>query len=439
MPVPEAAEPRRSWWRVVVGLVVVVVLTTGAFVALTTHEGATSAEGAVLELVDALEAGDLAGVLAVLPPGERAAIVEPLTAIAAALVAADLLGSSGDAGLDGVVPGVSVEVDGLELTSEVLDEQVTFVEAVGGTVEVTVDPSAIPDQTTRDAVWADAGAAPGEPLTWTRDLAVEPLVFGTVDEGGGWFVSIGYTVAEQVRRQAGEPLPDVETRPDAIGSTTPDEVIPDLFGALEARFPKRIAELVSPEEGRALYDYATLWLPGLEAAAAAETAAAEAGQPAWSFRVDDLVVSSSGTGAIRRTRIDRLDATLTDPGAGAVTRYQVDDVGCTTVTTSPFPPQASEPDARTVCPGVGWTSAMGVPIDPPEGATLVDMLTLDGLAGSPSLTVTERGGRWSVAPVRSVLDSLAEGIEATPANERGAWATALVALLLDTDTVSAGP
>jgi len=423
----------------VLAVVLVVAVTTAAFVALTTHEGATSAEGAVRELADALETGDVVGVVSILPPGERAAIVEPLSAIADRLVEADLLGSSGAGGLEGIVPGVSFDIEGLELTSEVLDEQVTFVEAVGGTIDVTVDPSAIPDDATRDAVWDEAGAEPGAPLTWRRDLAVDPLVFGTVDEGGGWYVSLGYTAAEQIRRANGAPLPDVETRPDAIGSTTPDEVFPDLLSALEARFPLRIAEMVSPTEGRALYDYATLWLPGLEAAAEAQGAEHDAGRSAWSFTVDDLAVSSSGTGAVRRTTIDRLDATLVDPAAGETVRYQVDEAGCTTVTMSPWPASGADAggrDVRTVCPGAGWTDATGSLVDPPEGTTMIDLLTLDGLAGPPGLTVTERGGRWFVAPVRSVLDSLAEGLEATPVDERGAWLTGLVALVLDSDTVS---
>ena len=67
---------------------------------------------------------------------------------------------------------------------------------------------------------------------------------------------------------AGAPLPDTETPPGRHRlEHAHAEVATDLFGAIEARFPQRVAELVSPYDGRALYDYATVWLPGLQAAA----------------------------------------------------------------------------------------------------------------------------------------------------------------------------
>ena len=48
----------------------------------------------------------------------------------------------------------------------------------------------------------------------------------------------------------------------------------------------------------------------------------------------------------------------------------------------------------------------------------------------PSMTVIERGGRWFLSPTRTVLDSLVESLEATPAEQASAWSADLLALVL---------
>src|SRR5690606_25348238 len=151
-----------------------------------------------------------------------------------------------------------------------------------------------------------------------------PLVLVTLGDGGGWHVSLAYTAAEAARRAAGAPVPDLRFEgPETIGSTTPEEVVTDLFGALEARFPRRVAEPVDPREGRAAYQYASLWFPGVQAAAD------DAGRDErWDLRVDELVTSSSGDGEVRRAAIERLDLTLVDRPAGEVVRVQVTEDGC---------------------------------------------------------------------------------------------------------------
>lgn len=429
-----AAMARSSATRIVAAVVVLVVVSTAVFAAGTTHSGASTPEAAVEDLVEALEAGDVVGVLESLAPSEQRVLSEPLDELAGGLEAAGVVG--GDEGLDGLIPGVTVEVEGLELSSEELDEQVTFVLASGGTVRVTVDPVAVVDPAVRDDLAARADVALEDGLVWERDLAVDPLVFGVLDEGGGYHVSVAYTAAEQARRSAGAPLPDVETRPDAVGSNTPEEVVTDLLSAIEARFPLRVAELVSPYDGRVLYDYATLWLPGVQRAADQVVADEAAGRPGWSFRVDDVAVHAEGEGDERRVVIDRLDATIVDGYADEHVRVQVSEDGCTSWTTTGGAPGQLWPapgppvDVRSVCPGGGWTDGGGGPADPP-GAALVDLMTLDGLgAGQPTVTVIEREGRWTLSPTRTVLDSLAEGLGRAGAQGAGDWSAGLVALVL---------
>lgn len=426
---------RASTRGIVAAVVGLAVVTTSVFVAGTSHSGATTPEGAVEDFVGALEAGDAIGVLESLAPSEQRVLVEPLDALARDLEAAGVVG--GGEGLEGLLPGVGVEVDGLTLQAEPLDEQVTFVETTGGTVRVVVDPEAIADDEVRDELSDRADVALDDGLVWERDLATDPLVFGVLDEGGGYHVSLAYTAAEQVRRASGAPLPDVETRPDAVGANTPEEVVTDLVSAVEARFPLRVAELVSPYDGRVLYDYSTLWLPGVQRAADLAGRDQQAGRDTWVMQVDDIAVHTVGDGDVRRVVIDRLDATLVDGYAAEQVRVQVGDDGCTTWTRSAGEPGQSWPspgpppdDVRTICPGGGWTDETGSRVLPPPFA-LVDLLALDGIgAAQPTVTVIEREGRWFLSPTRTVLDSLADGLEASGPEGAGAWSATLLSMLL---------
>lgn len=434
-------------------LVGLVLATTVAFAAFTTHSGASTPEGAVRSLLTALEDGDAAGVVRALAPSEQRVLIEPLSGLVAAMDEAGVLADA--EGLPGLVPGVAVEVDDVVLRPEVLDEQVTFVHAEGGRIGVAVDPAVLPDDAAYDDVAARADRVDDDgTLRWEWDLARRPVTFGTVDEGGGWHVSLAYTAAEALRQASGAPLPDTEIRPDAIGSTTPSEVVVDLFGALSARYPLRVAELVSPYDGRALYDYATVWLPGLQAAADAQGAAAAAGRPAWTFTVEDLAVSEAGDVDVRRVSIDRLEAVLDDVPAGERWRITVGEDGCTTWlleqrTQQTAAPEGDDPssdggagagggdvaavaegDLRRSCPGQPWVDGRGERAEPP-GIALVDLLTLDGMVGGrPGLTVIEREGRWFISPTRTVLDALVASLERTPPEEVSTWTADLLALVL---------
>lgn len=428
------AAPGASPKAVVAAVVLLVLITTAVFVLGTTHPGAATPEGAVLDLVDALEAGDVVGVLESISPSEQGVMVDGFDSLADGFTGAGVLSGDGS-GLAGLVPGVEIDVDGLVLRTSELDDQVVFVEAVSGTVVVRVDAAAVPDPAARAALERQADVRLDDGVEWRRDLSRSPVVFGVVDEGGGYHVSVAYTAAEQVRRAGGVPLPDVETRPDAVGSNTPEEVVTDLFSALEARFPLRVAELVSPFDGRALYDYATAWLPGPQQAADRAGADEDAGRPSWRLRVDALDVSvvegdagSSADGpGVRRVRVDRLDATLVDGYAGEQVRVEVGGDGCTTWTHADLGPGPT-PVVRRVCPGVGWTDGDGVRVDPPP-VSLVDVLTLDGLAGPPTFTVVEREGRWFLSPTRTVIDSLVDGLDDAGAAGAGEWGARLVALV----------
>lgn len=422
--------------RVGAAVVAVVVGTTAWFVATTGADGASSPEGAVEDLVAALVADDPIGVLEAVAPGERESLVEPLEALADGLQDRGALG--GDGGLAALPPGVEVEVEGLVLArGEEISRRVRAVESVAGRLRVRLDAAAVPDPAVRAdlAERADVDLE-GDGIVYERDLGEDPLVLVTLGDGGGWHVSLAYTAAEAARRAAGAPVPDLEYEgPETIGSTTPEEVVTDLFGAVEARFPRRVAELVDPLEGRAAYQYASLWFPGVQAAAD------DAGRDeAWDLRVDELVTAESGDGEVRRVAIERLDLTLVDGPADEVVRVKVGEDGCTTWTTVAGAPRGGAEgvevtagpgaEVRRVCPGSGWTDGEGRPVER-AGVAPPDLLSLDGLGGPrPAVTVVDRGGRWFLAPARSTLDSLVEGLEAGPAQGTAAWTGSLVALVL---------
>ena len=75
-PVVEPPPSRRASLVLSAGLVALIVVLVATFLAFTTDDGADTAEGSAREMMTAIQAGDVTGVLAQLPPGERRAITD---------------------------------------------------------------------------------------------------------------------------------------------------------------------------------------------------------------------------------------------------------------------------------------------------------------------------------------------------------------------------
>jgi hypothetical protein len=401
-PPPETTASRSGAGGRVAALVVGLALLLGGVgfaVARAGGNGPDSPEAAVQALLDAVADEDVIGVLQAMPAGERRAIQDPLQDISDELVRLGVLDDSFR--LDGIA-GVDVSFEGIELEVEDLGDGIAAVHLVGGTAHGAIVPEELPlgvplldliERLTGEPVEIPpaSGSSDVEP-----DGADEvPLV--AVRDGGSWRVSLGYTIAEAARRDAGAPLPAFGGGVTPNGADSPEAAVRELVEAGFDLDVRRVIELMPPGEMSALHDYAPLFLDELEREA--RDHAPEVG------RLDlDLVADTSGDVAL--VRVERLDVEVTVDDTdlrfgidGDEVSFSVDD-GEVTV----------HFDGECVTYEDDWSGLeeecfgdLGdLPFD------LGD--SLDHLA----VTTVRVDGQWYVSPVRTTLGLMAEGLGALP-------------------------
>jgi hypothetical protein len=388
------------------------VVTAGvfAFSWLTAGDGASSPEAAVDQLFGAIEDEDPIGALEALAPGERKVLREPFEDIVGEL---QRLGILDEFDLR-QVPGTSFSVEDLRYETTSLTDEVVVVEVVDGTIVTRFAPDDLPlGPVVRDQVGDDdESGSLGEPESTVVAFADDPMELVAIKEDGGWHVSLAYTIAETVRGDSDTPLSELGAGPDPVGGTGPEEVVRDLVDAAVDLDAARAVTLLPPDEMRSLYDYAPLFLPE------ANEAAARAREEGTAITVSDLELSVEGDGSVRRVRFEAYDIEMVDEYSTSRVAY---DGECTTSTTTydysrseafydDYGTDPSEPTEQTdefrYCRGDDLD-------DEPYLGGLLDLGFVSSISEvEPGLTVVEIDGRWYVSPVRSILDSVVEVLEA---------------------------
>jgi hypothetical protein len=405
----------------VVAMVVLVGGTVVAFVEASGNDGATDATGAVQALLDAVGRNDAIGVLDALPPDEREAFRDNLPGIVDEL---QRLGVVDPLSLS-QIPGLSVELKGIKLRDEPLSDEVGRVSITEGQLIVTPqDGFPLPERT---RAWLDDDFhATVDPATGshTIDVGASQPSFVAVKDSGGWHASLLYTLGEAIRGGGSGPLPRFNAGPTPIGSGTPEGAVRDLVSAAANLDPTRAVNLAYPTEARALYDYASLFLPEAQRRARA----IEQDEP-FALSIKQLDLAVEGDGSTRDVRVTGADIVITDGGDQVELNYADH---CLTTTFHPADdsqPQSTDKrcDGR-IEPAPANSSN---PTDPDT----TDPTRLDRLTGwqalgraFPTFVVEERNGRWYVSPVRTVLTTIEELLhtlgpdDVAALSDRLAWA-----------------
>jgi hypothetical protein len=392
-----------------------------AFVASSGTDGETDPTSAVQALLDAATRNDAIGVLEALPPDEREAFRDTLPDIVSEL---QRLGVLTPMSLSDV-PGVHVELQGVRLQTEQLFSEVGRVVMTDGQLVVTPQPGfPLPDRTR--ALLEDDFHANVDPSTGahTIDLSTIRPTFVAVNDSGGWHASLLYTLAEAIRGDGSGPLPRFNGGPVGTGSATPEDAVRDLFTAAVNLDANRAVTLANPAEDRALYDYASLFLPEAQRRAQA----IETDEP-FAMSIKQLDLDVDGTGSMREVRVRDAHAVISDGD------QQVDESyagGCLTTTQQTVGDEGSVPSSTTRCDGH---------LDPAPATAPADPTRLDRITGwqqlgraFPTFVVQERNGRWFISPVRTVLTTVDEGLhqlqpsDVATLSDRLAWAWDLYGL-----------
>ncbi|MGH2784518.1 MAG: hypothetical protein ACRDJ1_04615 [Actinomycetota bacterium] len=346
-------------------------IAAGLFVAsslISTGSGGATPVAAVERLFDALEQEDVIGVLESLLPAERRMIQGRIQELTKELSRLGIFGERADLAN---VNGLELEFFGVRLAQEELSPGISAVVIREGRVRSRFDPSGglLGDFVT-GLLDEDASVA----ATGSADLAKNKVVVATVRDGDQWYVSIGYTVAENVRRAAGRVAPTFG-QGVAIGAATPEKAVDDLIRAAAGLDVSRLIQLMPPGEARALHDYVQLFVSQVGSAA-------HEARGFFSAKITKLDLSSETDGETSIVKVDKLGFVYEIPDIGITIEY---DGECTVLRFEGEPP---ERDCGT---GIGPTLPFFLPLDELPDPDL-------------GFVVVREGDEWFVSPTRTLLD-----------------------------------
>ena len=410
-----AVETSLSATAIAVVVAFIVAATAVAVLAFTRDDGSATPEDATRSMFAAIETNDVLGVLEQLPPGERKSLRDELPAIGGELTRLGLLSGFDirDAG------DVQIRFQDVALRSSRLADSMAAVEVVGGSVDVTLPagPSPLTDRA-RELLQRDFDVSlDGAARTVHHDFGTEPLRIIAVREGGGWHVSIAYSVADALRVRAGLSLPELGEGkgPEAIGSNTPDQAVSDLLDAYADGDPQRTVTVLYPDDARALYDYAPVFIP--TARAEAERVAADGTFDVQRNRIETAV---EGTDSTRTVRVTALDLDIRDELKKIHVTYENGCFHTDYRLADDDPPYASYNFCDGHTPGPEERQR-------PRDNPLSSLAIFGGGADLPVFTVVERNGRWFISPVRTLLESIVTSLRALEPGDVDAFAERLAA------------
>jgi hypothetical protein len=380
LPEPQAP-PRRSPGRVTALWIGIVALFAGGIfaVAFVAADDEGSPEEAVRRMLRALADEDVIGVLEALPPSEREVFQAELPRLTEQLERLEILGKGFRLEQ---VKGVDLSFRDIELSSRTIGDGVSAVRITGGRVSYSV----IPAELELGGFLEDLVDLPTEPQTGSEPIVSddpddnEPII--VILEDGRWHVSLYYSIAEGARAESGAPVPKFGEGVEPRGEASPEKAAEALIRAGLALDVERAIALVDPKEGRALHDYAPLFIDDAEAAAS---------EADFSGTLNSIEFSSKSLGDGRTAvSLEKFDFDVSIEGETASVTF---DGECVNVEA----PDLAEDEGR-YCPD-----------DAPLPAPIAEITTK---LPSTGIVAVQRDGAWFVSPTRTLFEAIIGALEA---------------------------
>ncbi len=383
---PPADPPRSRKGRMVAAVVALAVLGGGGFVVArnisSSSGGFDTPEAAVAALFKAADQEDVLGLVDVMRPGERALLRDVLLPLQTQMKRLDVLSGATDLHK---VAGVQVTVDGLAMSAEKISERVAVVTLTAGTMTGNATIAELPlGKVLRDKVDPSSFAN-------SQTAHLKGTKLATVKEDGRWYVSLGYTIAEQARRSAGGAIPDFADPVPAPGAANPADAVKGFSSAVAELDLSKAIGFLSPGEFGALQDYAPLFLA--DAQKVVDTAKKEQSLELAITYGTPKVEAHDNVAYVSFDTV-KIDASFAQ---GHVTAT-LDAKGCVKVTgTGPANDGVGDQAFdKSFCPGdVG--ADKGVPDDVKPILGRLSKISIRGV------TVRENG-HWYVSPIRTLFD-----------------------------------
>lgn len=359
---------------------------------LAARDGASTPAAAVHQLLNAASRSDLLGVLDALPPSERRELRSSSVEIAQQLQRLGLLAKGTNLSQ---VPGVGMRFDNVTTVTQALGHGIADVKLTGGVVHTSLDPTRLPYGPLLTETVLH-GKPPGRPQDKATEIGNgDDVVLTTVQEGGGWHVSLWYSIAENLRRHAHTPAPDFGAGVPAEGSPNPEAAVRSLIDAATSLDLHRMIALTAPDEARALHDYGPLFLSDAQRSANAARATG------LKVTVDNLQLRAATDGSHSRVTISAFDAKLHE---GSTTTTATYDGHCLKIAKTAL----SSPAISTCDHSTGGTMGLG-------------MLPLLGSQPPFAFTTVQVGGLWYISPTATVTDGILEMLRGLDQAKLRSW------------------
>ncbi|QYG91670.1 hypothetical protein HC251_03920 [Iamia sp. SCSIO 61187] len=359
----------------VAGIGALAVLAVGAFtvqaVVRAGGSGASSPEAAVERLAEAIAAEDPVAAAAALAPDEVATLGDLLAEVT------DRAEDEGFAPEGDTFAGIDLTAEDLTYEVEPLAGDVARVHVVDGTLGYAFDPDDLSDRTRRllpDEVEASSDEA--DISDEVDDVVDEDQAYlVTVRRGGGWFVSVAYTIAEQVvdglDLAEADFDADVERRDPAPDPEAAVVALVEAIGQLDLR---DVTAALPEDEWAVLVPYEEALTELLEGEAEDELAP----DPDLEVTDIDVEVEEQG-GGLAQVRV--LGAEGTVEGSDGEVGWELD----------------------------GWclrSEVMEELVDDTCAAADDTYLGRALLPDDPTVVVVEERGGWVVSPVRTIFQGI---------------------------------
>jgi hypothetical protein len=412
--------PRKPARRVGLAIAVVITVLAAGFglSSLAQGDGASDPEGAVRDLFGAISDEDAIGVVQAITPSERSVLRPAVEDVAGEARRLDV--ASKDLDLTDI-SGIELDVQDLELSSHELGDGVAMVEVTGGTMSSSVAIDKLPlGPVVREVI--DRQDAEIDDTETTAPLQGVKLV--ALRRDGGWRVSLLYSIAEAMRRDA-DPEPALPTFGAGIperGAASPEAAVRDAVAAATALDVRRLIELTSGDEMAVLHDYGPLIVDATKDAKADDHDGVS---------VDDLKLAvHDGTDGRKVVEATAYKVSIGDDDDGVDISF---DGKCTEVTThfsyddtfveigEPIGTEDGTVDG-SFDPGViddGPTHDEG-----PQSSTITSCIgdsksmspmdlfgTMGTGVATPRIVVEQRDGLWYIVPARTLFDTLSAGLK----------------------------
>ncbi len=397
------APPKRGRGKLIAALVAVVVLAGGgvaSYVAVSdkgssASGGSSTPQAAVTSLVADLNKSDLLGILDHLAPGERDAIVDPLTD--SINTAKRLHVITPDAN-PSQVSGASYNAKDItfDKSTDTVNDHVQIVHVTGGTISVDSDFTKIPFTAEFMKVAFPNGLPSNVPQHQQVNIAQvvsnnggQPIRIATEKVGGKWYPSIMYTIADYASNGQ---VPSASDYVAPNGGSSPEDAVTQMINASIGQDYKRLIELASPDELGVVHDYAGEILKNAPGGAL----------PVQDFKITNLSLASKAISGGSRVTLKSISF---QDGSGDTGTLSING-SCVSVSSGGASQQFCAQQAVSEI-----NKARSTPLTADQQAAFEHLF-----AGLPNIGIdtSESGGKWYINPIRTYFDltnSLLSGLQ----------------------------